>query len=251
MTTLPDPQKVSRETERGKDWLKVVYKLVGGEELVWAEALAITAKLFQMGAQPQAPSSPRARAMAMELSAAMRQQSLQIVELLEEGTPQESVAPLQKLLLSNLVQLRAANRNEWQQSKASKVKTAEAKAGIDSLNLELQGLYYEQEHLKNEIKLCQETPTIYDQIPLIDEEEFLQTHPEAAELNPRDLMHARLGHEKEERLRLEEVRRELMAKKSALIAENKKRKGDLESLEKQLNTFISSAENISAIFKKY
>lgn len=194
---------------------------------------------------------PESRTMAMEMSAAMRQQSLHIIDLLEKGSEQGDVAQQQKLLLSNLVQLRAANRNEWQQSKASKVKTAEAKTGIDALNLDLQGLYYEQAHLRNEIKLCQETPTIYDEISLIDESEFLLTHPEAADLSRRDLMLARLKHEKEERLRLEEVRRDLMTKKAALIAENKKRKGDLESLEKQLNSFIGSAENISAIFKKY
>lgn len=58
-------------------------------------------------------------------------------------------------------------------------------------------------------------------------------------MSPQDLMRARLTQEKEERLRLEGVRSELNAKKAALVAENKKRKQDLDNLEKQLTSFIA------------
>lgn len=87
--------------------------------------------------------------------------------------------------------------------------------------------------------------TIYDSIPLIEEDQFLEAHQDARELSPQDLMRARLQHEKEERLRLESVRSELTAKKAALVSENKKRKHDLEALEKQLNTFIGVSSHLS------
>lgn len=189
--------------------------------------------------------------MAQHISAELRQLSLKIIDLVESPDATTDVTEVQTLLMTKLVQLRAANRVTWQSSRLAKLKTSEAKAGIDRANLELQGLYYEQRHLKNEIKSCREAPTIFNEIALISEEEFLKTHPEGRDLAARDLMLARLGHEKDERLRLEEVRKELGAKKSALIAENKRRKGDLESLEAQLKAFISSAENIESIFQKY
>ena len=184
------------------------------------------------------------------MSMALRQDVLNIQHRLAQGRATEEVLLAQKQLLLRLVQLRAENRKAWQESRLAKQNTAEAKLSIDRLNLELQALHYEQRHLRNEIKSCQETPTVYQQITLIDEELFLGLGLTEQGIRARELMHARLNHEKEERLRLEAIRQGLSAKKAALIADNKKRKADLESLEKQLNNFIASADNISAIFKK-
>jgi len=50
-------------------------------------------------------------------------------------------------------------------------------------------------------------------------------------------MIARLNNEKAVREELEKQRKELLAKKQALIAENKKRKDDLASLDEQLKKF--------------
>ena len=69
------------------------------------------------------------------------------------------------------------------------------------------------------------------------QEEFLQAHPERKEDDPHTLMIARLGDEKEVREDLERQRKELVARKQALIAENKKRKDDLASLDEQLQKF--------------
>lgn len=78
----------------------------------------------------------------------------------------------------------------------------------------------------------------YTSLPLISEEEFLQLHPEHANDDPRTLMIARLHNEKAVREDLERQRKELLAKKQSLIAENKKRKDDLASLDEQLKRFI-------------
>lgn len=73
---------------------------------------------------------------------------------------------------------------------------------------------------------------------LISEEEYLQLHPEHASYEPHTLMIARLHNEKAIREDLERQRKELLVKKQSLIAENKKRKDDLASLDEQLKKFI-------------
>lgn len=188
---------------------------------------------------------------AMRISMNMQKLAMEITEMLTKESADSDLKLAQSLLLMQLIQLRGANRDLWQNSRSAKSVTGDARAQIDSLNLELQGVYYEQRHLQNEIKACKETPTIYQDITMIPEEEFIVLHPAAKDLSPRDLMHARLQHEKDERLKLEAVRKDLLAKKAALIAENKRRKNDLESLEAQLQNFVSTAENIKSIFKKY
>lgn len=51
-------------------------------------------------------------------------------------------------------------------------------------------------------------------------------------------MFARINHELSEREALEQARQGLLKKKQSLIADNKKRKDDLASLDKDLETFI-------------
>jgi hypothetical protein len=85
---------------------------------------------------------------------------------------------------------------------------------------------------------------------LIPEEEFLATHPELAtsETSPHDLMIARIEHERAEREALEAKRQALLRKKQSLIADNKKRREDLASLDKDLDRFIDAARPIERIF---
>lgn len=58
-------------------------------------------------------------------------------------------------------------------------------------------------------------------------------------------MIARINHEHTEREKLEQARQELLKKKQALIAENKKRKDDLASLDLDLERFI----DVSSFFQ--
>ena len=51
-------------------------------------------------------------------------------------------------------------------------------------------------------------------------------------------MIARIKHEHDEREKLEQARQELLKRKQALIAENKKRKDDLANLDADLERFI-------------
>jgi hypothetical protein len=73
---------------------------------------------------------------------------------------------------------------------------------------------------------------------LIPVEEFLELHPEHRETNEHELMIARINHEHAEREKLEQARQELLKRKQALIAENKKRKDNLANLDQDLEKFI-------------
>ncbi|KAK9465211.1 hypothetical protein V1512DRAFT_249365 [Lipomyces arxii] len=65
------------------------------------------------------------------------------------------------------------------------------------------------------------------------------------------LMLARLSDEQDRRLKLVLEKSELTKKRAVLIAENMRRKEDLESLDGQLQRFIESATPIQSVFDKY
>lgn len=94
----------------------------------------------------------------------------------------------------------------------------------------------------------------YLSLPLIPVEEFLEIHPEYKDSDPHELMIARINHEHAEREKLEQARQELLKRKQALIAENKKRKDDLANLDQDLERFIDvriSCENRSRKKQQY
>lgn len=62
--------------------------------------------------------------------------------------------------------------------------------------------------------------------------------PEHTEDDEKTMMFARINHELSERETLEQERQGLLKNKQGLIADNKKRKDDLASLDKDLETFI-------------
>jgi len=61
-------------------------------------------------------------------------------------------------------------------------------------------------------------------------------------------MIARINHEHAERETLEQARQELLKRKQALIAENKKRKDDLASLDQDLEKFIDVCPCVALSF---
>ena len=83
----------------------------------------------------------------------------------------------------------------------------------------------------------------YQQLPLIPVEEFLEAHPEHTGDDEKTMMFARINHELSERELLEQERQGLLKKKQGLIADNKKRKDDLASLDKDLETFIDVCDS--------
>lgn len=82
----------------------------------------------------------------------------------------------------------------------------------------------------------------YQQLPLIPVEEFLQAQPEHGDDDEKTLMFARINLELKEREELERARQELLRKKQSLITENQKKKDDLASLDKELESFIDVSD---------
>ena len=69
-------------------------------------------------------------------------------------------------------------------------------------------------------------------------------HPEHTQEDEKTLMFERINHEYSERELLEQERQGLLKKKQGLIADNKKRKDDLASLDKDLETFIDVRDTL-------
>ncbi|MCJ1345521.1 hypothetical protein MMC31_003728 [Peltigera leucophlebia] len=196
----------------------------------------------------------------LETSIETRDQCSELLNFVE-ATPVPPSKPLpldiqlelskrQKLFYSYLSILRGLNRDAILKVRGTKQATAEARQEIDRLHLQLQNLYYEERHLRGEIAACESYDHRYQQLPLIPVEDFLQIKPEHINGDEKALMFARISHELSEREALEQARQGLLKKKQSLIADNKKRKDDLASLDKDLETFIDAAKPIQKIFEK-
>ncbi|KAL8873060.1 MAG: hypothetical protein Q9174_001414 [Haloplaca sp. 1 TL-2023] len=189
-----------------------------------------------------------------------RQKCLDLVDSAERSAvpASQSLPSDTKLRLSqqlrqlngDLGSLREASRESILEVRGTKQSTAEARQEIDRLHLQLQNLYYEERHLRGEISACDSYDHQYQQLPLIPVEEFLNLQPDQSQSDERSLMFARINHELAEREALEQRRQELLKRKQGLIADNKKRKDDLASLDKDLETFIDAAKPIQKLFEK-
>ncbi|KAF2098948.1 hypothetical protein NA57DRAFT_76181 [Rhizodiscina lignyota] len=151
---------------------------------------------------------------------------------------------------SHLAELRGKHRDVMLRVRRDKEETAKARLDVDVMRLELQNLIYEQEILKGEIEACKNYEHIYDKLPLIPIEQFLQLRPELDVEDEKILMMARIDHEYAERQKLEDERQALLKQKMELIAENNKRKEDLANLDKDLEKFIEAAQPIMQTFEK-
>ncbi|KAK0746266.1 Fms-interacting protein-domain-containing protein [Schizothecium vesticola] len=200
-------------------------------------------------------------AAVLETSKAARDQALALVDLVAQASAATGdgalpadvlfdVSKQQKLLNTNLAQLRGLHRTAHFRARDTKSQTAEARHEVDVLHLQLQNLYYEQRHLEGEIGACESFDHTYQSLPLVPVDEFLAAHPEHADADEDALMTARINQERVEREALEQQRLELQKRKQKLIAENKKRRDDLANLDKDLEKFIDAAKPIQQLFEK-
>ena len=102
----------------------------------------------------------------LETSKAARDQARALLDLIAQASSAAGDGPLpanvlldvskqQKLLNTNLTQLRGLYRTANFRVRETKVQTAEARQEVDVLHLQLQNLYYEQRHLEGEITACE------------------------------------------------------------------------------------------------
>ncbi|KAI2613537.1 Fms-interacting protein-domain-containing protein [Hypoxylon fragiforme] len=194
----------------------------------------------------------------LDASRDTRLQALNLVDQIAAAGPidaasteaQLEISKQQKLLITNLAQLRGFHRAAYFGARQTKSQTSEARQEVDRLHLQLQNLYYEQRYLQGEITACESYDHTYQQLPLIPLEEFLALKPEHANDDENTLMIARIEHERSEREGLEQKRNEFLKRKQKLIADNKKRKDDLANLDKELEKFIDAAKPIQKLFDK-
>lgn len=90
----------------------------------------------------------------------------------------------------------------------------------------------------------------YQSLPLIPVDEFISLSPDHQHVSEHDLTIARINHEHATREALEQQRQALLKQKQALIAENKRRKENLASLDKDLEKFIDAAKPIQQLLEK-
>ncbi|CAO3686021.1 unnamed protein product [Umbelopsis vinacea] len=117
---------------------------------------------------------------------------------------------------------------------------------MDLRHLGLQNIAYEKRHLEEEIVKCRQFRSIYQDIELISEEDFLATaSPELTqETDPHARMINRLKFEHQERLRLKKVLEDLNQERLQLIKEHRMEGSQLEDLDSQLDDILKACTPI-------
>jgi THO complex subunit 5 len=97
----------------------------------------------------------------LDISSQAREQALGLLDLVS-STPnppppeaQIQISKQQKLLYGYLAPLRGSVRDATLGARDTKATTAEARQEVDRLHLQLQNLFYEQQHLQGEIAACE------------------------------------------------------------------------------------------------
>lgn len=194
----------------------------------------------------------------LDSAAQARQQSLAILDLIDEyhASPNTSIddallqlSKQQKVLNTHLAQLRGLDRKAILGVRSTKQETAEARQEIDSLHLELQNLYYEQRHLRGEIAACEDYAHTYEQISMIDADEFLAVRPEHQDSSEHDLTVARIQDEHARRQALEEQKQALVKRKEVLVKETTAKKEELAKLDAEMEKWVNGQEAVRKVFE--
>ncbi|CAI2178968.1 18295_t:CDS:2 [Funneliformis geosporum] len=177
-------------------------------------------------------------------------------ELLQKAEKNQNVADpstdgIKSQIASSFIQLRSLNRKSNLEKNSGKFATQEAKLAMDRIHLQLQDLNYMKNYLQREIRKCRSFRSIYQKVPLLSEEEFLEnasdklTAPLPQGATKRQQQHhrmlQRLNHEKEERLRLQEVLHNKLKRKMELGDSILAKKSKIEQVHKEFETFLKEA----------
>lgn len=131
-------------------------------------------------------------------------------------------------IMARLVELRVWNRAAQGVVAGAKEATFTSRSAVESRQLSRQNLYYQHKHLRGEIERCEDFESRHENLDLVPESEFLESHPEAKELDEHQYILARLKDEEERRLELFVVKTRLQETRNRLAAEVKSLKEHLE-----------------------
>ncbi|KAF2876548.1 Fms-interacting protein-domain-containing protein [Massariosphaeria phaeospora] len=168
-------------------------------------------------------------------------------EIDSEKKIQLEIGRQEKMIKTQLAVIRTLYRQSVIKVREQKAKTAEARGVNDALILGLQNLKYEEQSLRSEISAAENYDHKYMKLPLVPVETFLKEFPEHKDSSDHNLMTARIEHEHQVRVKLEERRQEKLKQKQKLIAEVKKSKDDLTKLDGMVEKFIEAAEPIKKV----
>jgi len=198
--------------------------------------------------RPYAYTTPSQTTHALQSSLATSLDPMleQLRLLVSEPIP---IDDLRRLSGSFFSDLREQTREVSNLIRATKQATGEARHVKDQTHLGLQNLLYEQRHLEREIDKCRQFNSIYQDVPLHSEEEYLELAPEEARTpdilaDQHQLMLHRLNFELSERIRLDKEKKQLAAEKERLLAENKKAEAELDALGNELDMFAKGANEL-------
>ncbi|KAF1845964.1 uncharacterized protein K460DRAFT_283228 [Cucurbitaria berberidis CBS 394.84] len=159
----------------------------------------------------------------------------------------QEIEKREKYIRAQLSIIKSLYRQSVLKVREEKAKTSDDRAVNDALILGLHNLKYEEQSLRSEISAAENYDHKYMKLPLISVDQFLEQFPEHKDSTGHDIMAARIEHEHQVRVKLEERRQEKLKQKQKLIAEVKKGKDDLTKLDTMVEKFIEAAEPIKKV----
>ncbi|KAL1642850.1 hypothetical protein SLS61_009479 [Didymella pomorum] len=242
------------------------------EQMISSDTIAADPSSFDIASALKTPHNTRLYNEVQKLKKLVNELvDYQIAHPLNEQANTESEKQIQteierkeKYIRAQLSVIKTLYRQSVLRVREEKANTADVKAVNDALILGLHNLKYEESSLRGEISAAENYEYAkvllrksalkltrhshkYMKLPLISAERYLEEFPEHRELSEHNLTTARIEHEHQVRLKLEERRQEKLKQKQKLIAEVKKGKDDLTKLDTMVEKFIEAAEPIKKV----
>lgn len=89
----------------------------------------------------------------------------------------------------------------------------------------------------------------YMKLPMVEVEEFLEGHPECAEMDEHELTLARIEDERVKRAELEGRRAELVKRKEELLRETTAKKEELGKLDAEVEKWVGGQDAVRKMFE--
>lgn len=183
----------------------------------------------------------------------------QILESLEKHAEQlfadlesgNADSPAKVDCVASLMELQVANYAAQEHMNRAKDDTNRERQGLDLLQLDIQNINYQHEHLRQTIEKCNRFKSTHEGLELVDLDDFKSRHSNLESMgDDHQVMIERLRDERDLRLDLFVKMTELSREKAKLVSENDKRKNDLDKLDASLGRFIAEAEPIKDILEQ-
>lgn len=190
---------------------------------------------------------------ALEVTKSLQNSCLKLLGSFEEDNGEDR-SLIRKDIMTDIIQLRPLNRQAQIVITNIKDQTAKMKQEVDTIQLDMQNIYYQHKHLKSEIERCEDYESKHETIDLIPVEEFLEESPQFQDYEAHELIIERLKDEEQRRLQLFITKTRLAEKKSMLSTETKSLKDDLEDMKafnSQVNRIIEAAEPLRKTLDKH